>query len=48
MMAGLAPAEVRIVQADNSHSGFFWTRSDGPVRPGHHPPMPPPTFDDWR
>ena len=48
MMAGLDPANVRIVQMDNSHSGFFWTRSDGPVRQSHHPPMPPPTFEDWR
>ena len=48
MMAGLDPAKVRIVQADNSHSGWFWTRSDGPVRQSHHPPMPPPTFEDWR
>jgi len=48
MMAGLDPAKITIRQMDNSHSGFFWTRSDGPVLASHHPPMPPPTFDDWR
>ena len=48
MMAGLDPTEVRIVRMDNSHSGFFWTRPDEPVRASRHPPMPPPTFEDWR
>jgi hypothetical protein len=48
MMAGLDPSKVRIRRMDNSHSGFFWTRPDEPVRPSHHPAMPPPTFDDWR
>ena len=48
MMAGLDPAKVRIRRMDNSHSGFFWTRPDEPVMSSHHPPMPPPTFEDWR
>ena len=48
MMAGLDPSKVTIRQKDNSHSGFFWTRSDGPVLASQHPPMPPPTFEDWR
>ena len=48
MMAGLDPSKVTIRQIDNSHSGFFWTRSDEPVLASGHPPMPPPTFEDWR
>lgn len=48
MMAGLDPATVTIRRKDNSHSGFFWTRPDTPVIPSQHPPMPPPTFEDWR
>ena len=48
MMVGLDPARVRLRQIDNGHSGFFWTRSDEPVIPGRHPPMPPPGPDDWR
>jgi hypothetical protein len=48
MMAGLDPAKVTVRRMDNSHSGFFWTRADEPVIASHHPPMPPPTFEDWR
>ena len=48
MMAGLDPAQVRVRRIDNSHSGFFWTRPDEPVLKSRHPPMPPPTFEDWR
>ena len=48
MMAGLDPATVVVRQIDNSHSGFFWTRSDQPVLQSRHPAMPPPTFEDWR
>ena len=48
MMAGLDPATVRIRQKNNSHSGFFWTRSDGPIEPSRHPVMPPPSPLDWR
>jgi len=47
MMAGLDPAKVRLRRIDNSHSCFFWTRADEPVIPSRHPPMPPPTFEDW-
>ena len=48
MMAGLDPSTVVVRQIDNSHSGFFWTRSDEPVIPSRHPAMPPPSFEDWR
>jgi hypothetical protein len=48
MMAGLDPATVTIRRIDNSHSGFFWTRADGPVIESRHPKMPKPTFEDWR
>jgi len=48
MMAGLDPASVRIRRKNNSHSGFFWTRPDAPIEESRHPPMPPPTFQDWR
>jgi hypothetical protein len=48
MIPTLDPAKVRLVQIDNSHSGFFWTRSDEPPRQSRHPPMPPPGPDDWR
>jgi hypothetical protein len=48
LMAGLDPATVRIRRKNNSHSGFFWTRPDGPIEPSRHPPMPPPTFEGWR
>jgi len=48
MMAGLDPSTVIVRRMDNSHSGFFWTRADEPVMKSHHPPMPPPTFEDWR
>ena len=48
MIAGLDPATVVVRQIDNSHSGFFWTRSDEPALKSRHPVMPPPSFDDWR
>lgn len=48
MMAGLDPAKVRVRRINNNHSGFFWTRPDEPVMESRHPPMPPPTFEDWR
>jgi hypothetical protein len=44
----LDPARVPVRQMDNSHSGFFWTKSAEPPRPSHHPKMPPPGPDDWR
>ena len=48
MMPTLDPASVRIQQKNNSHSGFFWTRSDGPIVDSHHPKMEPPAPEDWR
>jgi len=48
MIPTLDPASVRLRQKDNSHSGWFWTRSDAPPEPSHHPPMPPPGDGDWR
>jgi hypothetical protein len=48
MMAGVDPAKVELRRMDNSHSGFFWARPDGPLLASHHPPMPSPSFDDWR
>lgn len=48
MMVGLDPARVKLRQIDNGHTGFFWTKSDEPVIPSRHPPMPPPGPDDWR
>jgi hypothetical protein len=44
----LDPARVRVVQMDNSHSGFFWTKSAAPPRPSHHPKMEKPGPEDWR
>ena len=48
MMVGLDPAQVRLRQIDNWHTGFFWTWSDEPPMPSRHPPIPPPGPDDWR
>jgi hypothetical protein len=48
MMVGLDPALVSLRQVDNGHSGYFFTKSDQPVIPSRHPPMPPPGPDDWR
>lgn len=48
MMPALDPASVRIQQKNNSHSGFFWTRADGPIVASGHPKMAPPGPDDWR
>ncbi len=46
MMPALDPANVRVQQKNNSHSGFFWTRSDGPVVASQHPEMDAPGPDD--
>ena len=46
MMPALDPANVRVQHKNNSHSGFFWTRSDGPVVASQHPEMDPPGPDD--
>ncbi|HLI66847.1 MAG TPA: hypothetical protein VKU90_10835 [Caulobacteraceae bacterium] len=48
MMVGLDPAKVRVVQIDNGHSGFFWTRAAEAPLASNHPPMPRPGPDDWR
>jgi hypothetical protein len=48
MMPALDPAEVTVIQMNNSHTGWFWTKSDRPIRPSHHPHMPMPTEEDWR
>jgi hypothetical protein len=48
MMVGLDPALVRLRQVDNGHTGYFFTKSDEPVIPSRHPPVPPPGPDDWR
>ncbi len=48
MMPMLDPSSVTVIQIDNSHTGRFWTKSDQPVRPSHHPHMPMPTPEDWR
>jgi hypothetical protein len=48
MIPTLDPASVKVRQIDNGHTGFFWTKSDKPFRPGHHPQMPPRGADDWR
>src|SRR4051812_4404677 len=48
MMIGLDPAQVKVRQVDNGHTGYFWTTSDEPVIASKHPPMPPPGPDDWR
>lgn len=48
MMVGLDPSKVRLLQVDNGHSGFFWTRSDQPVIVSKHPAPAPLGPDDWR
>ena len=44
----LDPSRTRVVQMDNSHSGFFWTRAEDAPRASRHPPMPKPGPEDWR
>jgi hypothetical protein len=48
MIPTLDPATVRVRQKDNGHTGFFWTRSDKPPEPSHHPAMPARGPEDWR
>ena len=48
MMVGLDGSKVSVRQVDNGCLGFFWTRSDEPIIPSRHPPMPPPGPDDCR
>ena len=47
MMVTLDPATVRLVQIDNGHTGWFWTRP-GERWESKHPPLPKPGPDDWR
>jgi hypothetical protein len=48
MIPTLDPANVRLQQTDNGHTGFFWSKSAQPPVPSHHPKMRPPGPDDWR
>jgi len=48
MIPALDPKRVKLRQIDNGHTGFFFTQSDRPPHPGHHPRMPAPSPDDWR
>jgi hypothetical protein len=48
MIPTLDPATVRLIQKDNGHSGWFWSRSGQAPAPGSHPAMPPPGPEDWR
>ena len=48
MIPTLDPTSVRVRQKDNGHTSWFWTRSDAPPEPSHHPKMAPPNPDDWR
>jgi len=48
MMPALDPESVTVIQMNNSHSGWFWTKSNQPVRPSDHPAMSMPGPDDWR
>jgi hypothetical protein len=48
MIATLDPAQVRLVQKDNGHTGRFWTHSQSPPESSHQPTMDPPGPEDWR
>ena len=48
MVPTLDPSTVEIRQKNNGHTGFFWTRSDGPILDSQHPELAPPGPDDWR
>ena len=48
MIPTLDPSSVRLLQKDNGHTGFFWTRSAEPAEPSHHPKMNRPGPEDWR
>ena len=48
MIPTLDPASVRLQHTDNSHTGFFWTRTPDHFEPGGEPKMAPPSADDWR
>ena len=40
MMIGLDGRKIVVRRIDNGHRGWFWTREDEPIIPGHHPPTP--------
>ena len=42
------PASVTIHRSDDGHTGWFWTRPDGPIRAGLQSPDGPAGPDDWR
>jgi hypothetical protein len=44
----LDPASVRLRQLENSHTNWFWTKSNDPPIPSRHPKMAMPGPDDWR
>ncbi len=48
MFVDFDTSRVTIHRSDNAHTGWFWTRVDGPMWPGAQPPMPKPGPDDWR
>jgi hypothetical protein len=48
MIPTLDPAGVHVVQKNNGHTGWFWSRSSSPPESSHHPQMEPPGPDDWR
>lgn len=48
LIPSLDPAGIRLLQCDNGHTGFFWTRSLQPPLPSRHPRMPRPGPEDWR
>jgi len=48
MIPTLHPERVRLVQKDNGHTGWFWTRSDAPPEPSQHPKTARPGENDWR
>lgn len=48
MMAKLDGANIPVRRIDNGHLGWFWTRDDRPIIPGHHPDTSPPGREwDW-
>jgi len=48
MIPTLDPEHVRLVQKDNGHTGWFWTRSDASPEPSQHPKTARPGENDWR
>lgn len=48
MIPTLDPSTVRLQHTDNSHTGWFWTRTPDDFQPGEQPMMPRPGNEDWR